>query len=98
MWISAYLWDFRFNSPYNSQIKTSTKAVFEEDGGAAAVEASLRDDGHPVTQQVCLIHVVGGHYDCAPCNTGMDQEVTITNIEPGKNNKLYFLILYCGSE
>lgn len=59
-----------FDSSYKSQIETSTKAVLEEDGGAAAVEASLRDDGHPVAQQICLIHVVGGHNDCAPCNTG----------------------------
>lgn len=86
MWISSHLRDFVFNSPYNSQIKTSTKAVFEEDGGAAAVEASLRDDGHSVTQKVCLIHVVGGHDDCAPCKTGMDPEVTITNIEAGNKN------------
>lgn len=65
-----------FYPSYKSQIKTSAKAVLEEGGGAAAVEASLRDDRHPVAQQICLIHVVGGHNDCAPCNTGKKRNLT----------------------
>lgn len=64
-----------FYPSYKSQIKTSTEAVFEEDGGTAAVEASLRDDGHPVAQQICLIHVVGGQNDCAPWNR-QEEELT----------------------
>lgn len=63
-----------FYPSYKGQIKTSTKAVLEEDGGTAAVEASLGDDSHPVAQQICLIHVVGGHNDCAPCNTGKKRD------------------------
>lgn len=59
-----------FHLSYKGKIEASTKTVLEEDWGPAAVKASLRDDSHPVTQQVSLIHVVGGHDDCAPCNTG----------------------------
>lgn len=63
-----------FHSPYNSEVEASTKTVLEEDGGTAAVEAALRDYSHPVTQQVGLVHVVGGHDHCAPCNTRDDEE------------------------
>lgn len=59
-----------FHPPHKSEVETSTKTVLEEDGRTAAVEAALRDDSHPVTQQVGLVHVVGGHYHGAPCNRG----------------------------
>lgn len=48
-----------------SEVKACPKAVLKEDGWAAAVKATLRDDGHSVTQQVSLVHVVGGHDNCA---------------------------------
>ena len=45
---------------YKCQIETDSKAVLEEERGAAAVELSFGDDGDAVTQQVGLVHVVGG--------------------------------------
>ncbi len=48
-----------FHSSHKSEVEASAKTVLEEDGGTAAVEAALRDDSHPVTQQVGLVHVVG---------------------------------------
>lgn len=73
-----------FYSSDKSQIKTSTKAVLEEDGGTAAVQTSLRDDSHPVAQQICLIHVMGRHNDRAPCNTGKKWTLPLRNTEGGK--------------
>lgn len=63
-----------FHSSYESEVEASAKTVFEEDGGTTAVQASLRDDGHPVTQQVGLVHVVGGHDHSAPCNRGTQKD------------------------
>lgn len=56
-----------FHTPHNGEVEAGAKAVLEEDGGTAAVEAALRDDGHPVAQQVSLVHVVGGHDHRSPC-------------------------------
>lgn len=72
-----------FHSSHKSEVEASTETVLEEDGGPAAVEAALRDDSHPVTQQVSLVHVVGGHDHCAPCNTaqkGDDEDGMNRNI------------------
>ena len=67
--LTSHLWSVMFHPSYKSEVEASTKTVLEEDGGPAAVEASLRDDCHPVAQQVGLVHVMGRHYHCAPCNT-----------------------------
>lgn len=61
---------FAFHSSYKGEVEASTKTVLQKDGRTAAVKAALRDDGHPVTKQVSLIHVVGGHDHCASCNKG----------------------------
>lgn len=59
IFVSSHLWSVMFHSSYKSEVEASAKTVLEEDGGTAAVEAAPRDDSHPVTQQVGLVHVVG---------------------------------------
>lgn len=67
----SHLWSIVFYSSYKSEVEASAEAVLEEDGRAAAVEAALRDDSHPVTEQVRFVHVVGGHDHRAPCKGTM---------------------------
>lgn len=66
--ICSHLLSIMFHFSYKSEVETCTKTVLEEDRGTGAAEAALRDDRHPVTQQVRLVHVVGGHDHCAPCD------------------------------
>lgn len=63
-----------FHSSHKSEVEASTEAVLQKNGRTTAVKTALRDDGHSVTQQVCLIHVMGGHDHCSPCHTGGKKE------------------------
>lgn len=53
-----------FNAPHQSEVETSAQTVLQEQRRAAAVQTTLRDDGHTVTQQVSFIHVVCGQDHC----------------------------------
>lgn len=55
---------------HQRQIEADTKAVLEEEWRPAAVQLPFGDDGDAVTQQVGLVHVVGGQ-DHSPSCTGV---------------------------
>ncbi len=42
--------------------------AFEEQGGTAALEFAMWDDGNTVSKQISLIHVVSGEQDGATCS------------------------------
>lgn len=86
----AHLGSVLFHSPYKSEVETGAKAVLEEDWGTAAEEATLRDDSHSVTQQVGLVHVVGGHYHCASCKPGTERIPVFNLLILDKNSSLFF--------
>lgn len=65
--LPPHLWRIVFHPTHKSEVEACAKTVLEEDGGSAAVEATLREDGHPVTEKVGLIHVVGGHDHRTAC-------------------------------
>jgi len=52
-------------SSNQSQVVPVAVAILEEQGGPDTAELALRDDGDPVSEYVCFVHVVGGEDDCA---------------------------------
>lgn len=55
---------------HQRQIEADSEAVLEEERRPAAVQLPFGDDGDAVTQQVGLVHVVGGQ-DHSPSCTGV---------------------------
>lgn len=54
---------------YKRQIEADSKTVLEEERGSATVQLSFGDDGDAVTQEVGLIHVVGGQNHGPVCSS-----------------------------
>ena len=47
------------------QVVTGPQLGLEEEGGAHTAQLAMGDNGDTVTQDVCLVHVVGGEDDSA---------------------------------
>lgn len=52
------------HASHQRQVEAHAEAVLEEERRAAAVQLALGDDGHAVTQEVSLVHVMGGQNHC----------------------------------
>lgn len=49
-----------FHATHQGQIETNSKTALEEEGWPTAVQLTFGKDGDPVTQEVSLVHVMGG--------------------------------------
>lgn len=47
----------------HGQVVARPQLGLQEEGGAHAAQLAVRDDGNAISQDVCLIHVVGGQQD-----------------------------------
>ncbi len=69
--------------------------ALEEQGGTAALEFAMWDDGNTVSKQISLIHVVSGEQDCATCSYTDSNFGLITYLEmtdPKRLNRTVFMI------